>query len=59
MMDSTWPPIRSERAGPPPRYGVWMPLVPAAWWNSSAARWLELPAPTEANDTPPFFDAAT
>ena len=33
-----WPAIRSLMAGPPPRYGTWMPVVPVFCQNSAAVR---------------------
>ena len=45
---STWPPMMSAWAGPPPLYGMWMPVVPVCCQNSSAVRWSLVPLPAEA-----------
>jgi hypothetical protein len=50
---STWPPIRSESAGPLPLYGTWIIFVPVTDWKNSPARWLEVPVPAEAMVTLP------
>src|SRR5262245_6192330 len=42
------PAIRSCIAGPPPRYGTWVTLIPIAALSSMQSRWPVDPAPAEA-----------
>ncbi|MNX86440.1 hypothetical protein D3C86_1183240 [compost metagenome] len=56
-----WPPTRSISAGPEPRYGTCTIDTPAVVLKSSAARWLDVPWPLEANEyfSGSFFSRAT
>src|SRR5262245_59721994 len=45
---STWPAIRSIIAGPAPRYGTCIMLMPAMVLNNSPAKWGWVPVPGDA-----------
>ena len=42
-----WPPVRLFMMSPEERNGTWVIVVPVLILNSSAARWIEVPAPDE------------
>ena len=47
MMRSRCPPRRSLRAGPAPRYGTCVVLIPVTALNSSAAMFMVVPGPAD------------
>ena len=59
IIDSTWLPIRSVRAGPLPLYGTCSSFRLACRISSSIARWFDEPLPAEAMLTRPGLDWAS
>ena len=59
LMKSTSPLATWVRASGPPLNGTWTALNPAASRNRSAAQWVALPTPADANVNEPFLAAST
>src|SRR5438105_5189653 len=49
----TWPATASFKAGPAPRYGMWVMKVPVSDLNNSICKWPIVPVPELANENLP------
>jgi hypothetical protein len=59
LMKSTSPLATWVRASGPPLNGTWRAVNPAASRSRSAAQWVALPTPADANVNEPFLAAWT